>query len=203
MARGPDEEPDLQLVEELLFAGKNLELERFDRAETLAGRTPDFRVRHDGILVAYCEVKSPRDDWLNDKLDEAQPGEIVGGLRNDPTFRRIARHVQKAVTQFEAVNAERLVPNILVLINHADATGFSDLREALTGMFRTADGRRIPTMRAISDEWIGEVRLKVDLYVWIDAATRRIQGYLFNESNSENVDTLCELLGLDRRTIRR
>jgi hypothetical protein len=203
MARKPNEEPDLDLTDELLFADNNLQLERFDRAETLAGRTPDFRVRRDGELVAYCEVKSPRDDWLDEQLDSAAPGQIVGGARSDSTFNRIARHVQKAATQFEAVNDKRSVPNILVFINHADDGGFGDLQETLTGMFHTAKGERIPTMTHISNGRLGEARLKIDLYIWIDNKTRRVQGYLFNETNAAHVETLCVLLGLDRSRIKR
>ncbi len=203
MARKPNEHPDLDLTDELLFVGNNLQLERFDRMETLAGRTPDFRVKRDGAVVAYCEVKSPRDDWLDEQLDGANPGQIVGGPRPDPTFNRIARHVQKAVTQFDAVNVARSVPNILVFVNHADATGFGDLRETLTGMFHTADGERIPTMRNISEDRLGEARLKIDLYVWIDNKTRRVQGYLFNETTAAHLETLCVLLGLDRSKIKR
>ena len=203
MARGPNEEPDLDLTEELLFAGQNLQLERFDRAETVAGRTPDFRVRRDGALVAYCEVKSPRDDFLEEQLDRAEQGRIVGGVRSDPTFNRIARHVLKAATQFEAVNVERLVPNILVFVNHADANGIADLQETLTGMFHTADGERIPTMTNVSEGRLGETRFKIDLYVWIDNKTRRVQGYLFSEAITAHVETLCVLLGLDQSQISR
>lgn len=203
MARKPNEEPDLDLTEELLFAGKNLQLERFNRAETLAGRTPDFRVQRGGTVVAYCEVKSPRDDWLDEQLDSAAPGQIVGGARSDPTFNRIARHVLKAATQFEAVNDKRSVPNILVFINHADASGFGDLQETLTGMFHTDKGERIPTMTNISDGRLGETRFKIDLYVWIDNKTKRVQGYLFNETNAAHVEALCVLLSLDRSKIKR
>jgi hypothetical protein len=48
MGRKPDEDPDLKLTEELIFAPRNLSVERFSHAETVAGRTPDFRVRRRG-----------------------------------------------------------------------------------------------------------------------------------------------------------
>ena len=95
VARRPDEEPDLKLAEELIFRGRGLTLERFDPAATLAGRTPDFRVLLGDTLKAFCEVKSPRDDWLDDQIEAASPGQIAGGARSDPTFNRIARHVDK------------------------------------------------------------------------------------------------------------
>ena len=84
---------DLKLAEEPIFRGRGLTLEGFDRADTLAGRTPDFRVLLGDTLKAFCEVKSPRDDWLDDQIEAASPGQIAGGARSDPTFNRIARHV--------------------------------------------------------------------------------------------------------------
>lgn len=52
MTRGPNEEADLALVDQLIFAGQGIVLERFSHAETVAGRTPDFRVFRAGELVA-------------------------------------------------------------------------------------------------------------------------------------------------------
>jgi hypothetical protein len=140
MARRPDEGLDVGLKEELLFTPRGLQLQRFTQAETLAGKTPDFRVFQLGNLVAFCEAKSPQDDWLDDQLDVAAPMQLAGGLRNDPTFNRIARHVEKAASQFDAVNAGRTLPNILVLVNHDKASNYNDLRETLTGMFHSEGG---------------------------------------------------------------
>src|SRR2546423_2346755 len=49
-------------------------------------------------IIAGEREKSPRDDWLDEQLDSAPPGQIVGGARSHPTFNRTARHVQKAAT---------------------------------------------------------------------------------------------------------
>jgi hypothetical protein len=196
-----DEEPDLELAEHLVFRDSGLILQRFSRAETLAGRTPDFRVLRDNELVAFCEVKSPRDDWLEEQIDEVPAGEIAGGLRDDPTFNRIARHIEKAATQFDAVNAKRVLPNVLVVVNHAAATSFADLRETVTGMFHAADGKRYPTVTHISEGRIADARFKVDLYVWIDGKSRCVQGRLFNDRSPNHVQTLRVLLGLDAAAI--
>src|ERR1700756_1632634 len=93
MARKPDEESDVRLAESLIFSGKGLELQRFDRDETLQGRTPDFRIMREGQLSAYCEIKSPRDDWLDEEIEKVALGQLAGGARRDPTFNRIARHI--------------------------------------------------------------------------------------------------------------
>jgi hypothetical protein len=202
MVREPNEEEDLRLVKELIFAPHELELQKFTRAELLTGRTPDFRVILKGSLVAFCEVKSPRDDWLDNQLDQAQPGQIVGGVRADPVFNRIARHIEKAVTQFEAVNNRRLYPNILVFVNHDDASGYADLIETLTGVFQASTGERYITVPHISEDRIGAAKQKIDLYVWLNMKTKQIQGYAFNEENPIHVTTICDLLGLDMAQIK-
>jgi hypothetical protein len=202
MARAPDEDRDLELIEELLFAPRGLQLQRFTQAETLAGRTPDFRVLKAGNIVAFCEAKSPRDDWLDDRLDVAAPMQLVGGLRNDPIFNRIARHVEKAASQFDAVNPGRTLPNILVFVNHDKASSYNDLRETLTGMFHAESGERFATMTYISEGRLGQIKRRIDLYVWIDARTKRIQGYVFGEASPEHVRAICELLGLDASKIK-
>jgi hypothetical protein len=130
----------------------------------------------DGKLSAYCEVKSPRDDWLDEEIEKVAPGQLVGGIRSDPTFNRIARHIEKAASQFDAVNADHALPNILVFVNHADAVSFADLRETITGMFVTDSGRKIPTLTSIAEGRIGVARMRIDLSVWIDRKTARVQG---------------------------
>jgi hypothetical protein len=203
MGRKPDEEPDLKLAEELIFAPRGLTVERFSHAETVAGRTPDFRVWRRGELVAYTEVKSPRDDWLDDQLDVATPMQVVGGLRQDPTFNRIARHVEKTASQFDAVNPNRDHPNILVFVNHDKASNFNDLRETLTGMFHAEGGERFATMMHISEGRLGDIKKRIDLYAWIDARKSRIQGHLFNEFDPSRLDAVCELFRLDKNKIKR
>jgi len=191
--RPPNEESDLQLVHELVFAPRGIRTERFTNAELVAGRTPDFRLLEGDKLAAYCEVKSPRDEWLDDLLDTALPGELVGGTRRDPVFNRIARHIAKAATQFEAVNRDPVVPNILVFVNHDEQSKFGDLVEVLTGEFRAANGQRYPTMKDISEGRIGVSKHKIDLYVWLEARTKEMKH--FCGSTPGRVSAACTLLG--------
>jgi hypothetical protein len=59
-------------------------------------------------------------------------------------------------------------------------------------------------MTHISEGVIGQDRYQIDLYVWLDAKTKRIQGYLFNEgAQPSHVQRLCNLLGLQESDIRR
>jgi len=198
MARGPNEAPDLELAEKLLFSPHGLKLEKIE--ETIAERTPDFRVIQDGNLVAFCEVKSPRDDWLGNQLDTAPSGQIVGGRRNDPVFNRIARHIEKAATQFDVVNNGRMVPNILVFVNHDRASHYGDLLETVTGEFHTEDGARHVTMAHLSEGRL-QPKQHIDLYAWLDVATELIQGYVVNKASS-HMKRVCKLLGIDPSKIK-
>src|SRR5262245_42661903 len=74
VADKPDEAADLSLVKRLIFTEPDVALERFNYRETSVHRTPDFKVMRNGNLVAYCEVKSPRDDWLDEQIDAAPAG---------------------------------------------------------------------------------------------------------------------------------
>ena len=201
MARRPNEDRDLRLVEELLFAPRGLKLERFSQSETMAGRTPDFRVFQSGTIIAYCEVKSPRDDLLVDQLAAALPGQLVGQPRPDPTFNRVARHIEKAATQFDAVNSARSVPNFLVLVNHAEASHWGDLWETLTGTFLEKGGKQFVTIPHIARK-IAQAQQRIDLFVWVDARDRRVQAHLFNRGCPNYVAQTCSLLGIDEATIK-
>lgn len=192
MSRYPSEADDQKLAEDLVFSPYGLTLLRVQQG---TGRTPDYQVIQNGVPVAYCELKSPRDEWLDKLLDMAKPCQIVGGGRNDPTFNRIGRLAQKAADQFRAVNATRSMPNILVLVNHDDASSFGDLIETFTGVFHSADGSRHETMPQVASR-LKHAKEHIDLCVWIDGKASKTQGYFFNQGATPNyVNQLCALLG--------
>ncbi len=192
MSRYPTEEDDLKLAEKLVFNPNGLTVRKIPRG---AGKSTDLQVHKNGVLVAYCELKSPRDGWLDKLLDTAKPFQIVGGGRNDPIFNRIGRLAQKAAEQFSAINATRSLPNILVFVNHDDFSGFGDLIETFTGMFHAADGSRHVTMPHVASR-LGHARKHIDLCVWIDGKTRRVRGLSFNRDSTPNyLPDLCALLG--------
>jgi hypothetical protein len=159
-------------------------------------------VFRDGRLVAYCEVKSPRDQWLDDQLRDAAPFQIVGGARHDPTFNRITGLVRKAVKQFDAVNPDRKLPNIVVFVNWADASHFRDLDEALTGYLRLADGSKARTMPKISEGRIRDEKRRVDAYVWFNGHRRKVEGLFFTQSDILHRDAVCSWFGVDPAKIK-
>src|SRR2546423_1452462 len=119
-----NEEQDLALVEELVSGPAGFILDRI--AAIPQEPRPDFRMLSWRGLAGYFEVKSPRDDWLDDQLLAAPPGTIVGGASEDPRFNRVARHVLKAVKQFRTVNPDHGHPNVLVFVNHDAGSNFDD-----------------------------------------------------------------------------
>jgi hypothetical protein len=154
-----DERPDLDLVAAYL-AAHGLSAERFSKEETLSGKTPDFRVRKGGAIVAYCEVKAPQDDpWLDDFLRDAPPDTIVGGARPAPTLKRLARHLKKAASQLAAVNPNQTELNILAYVNHEDTTRYADFHEMLTSCVITTGGKQFQTMPPARGR-------EIDVYLW-------------------------------------
>jgi hypothetical protein len=184
------EAEDLQLTENLIFKPNGLSINQIPRGE---GKSADLEVLLNEITVAYCELKSPHDGWLDNLIDTAQTCEIVGGIRSDPVFKKITKHANKASKQFEAVNPERTVPNILVFVNHDDISDFGDLIETFTGQFHAADGSRHLTMVDIALS-LGRAKKNIDLCVWIDKRTLLVQGFFFNRDTHPNyLSQLCLL----------
>lgn len=67
------------------------------------------------MLVQQCEWKHVQyDEWLGKQLKTAKRLEIVGGLRHDPIFNRLADRIHDATKQFGAVNRDHESPNVLV-----------------------------------------------------------------------------------------
>jgi len=194
MPRAPAEQHDLDLVAAWL-AARQVRAERFADAEVKAGKTPDFRLFRDDHLVGYCEVKSPRDEWLDDLLKDAAPFQIVGGPRDDATFNRIAGLVRKAVKQLDAVNPDRTLPNVLALVNWADGNHFSDLDETLTGYLRLGD--KVPTMLKTAEGRMRDEKLRVDAYVWFDGRRGQVEGIFFTQSNIPHRDSICSWFNVD------
>ncbi len=201
MPRAPAEQHDLDLVAARL-AERRVRAERFTDAEVKAGKTPDFRLFRDGHLVGYCEVKSPRDEWLDDLLKNAAPFQIAGGLRDDPTFSRIAGLVRKAVKQLDAVNPDRRLPNVLAFVNWANGNHFRDLDETLTGHVRLADGGKVPTMIKIAEGRMRDEKLRIDAYVWFDGQWQKAEGIFFTQSNLSHCDAVCSWFNVDPSKIR-
>jgi ribosomal protein L30 len=123
-----DEEADRALMLQLLFKGHDVEAVRLPEGKK---KSPDFKVIKNGELKGYCELKSPRDDWIFAVPKDLKAGEIREESREDPTAHALARVIGKAAAQFDAVNPDHAQPNILVIMSHARLRGPTDLHLAI------------------------------------------------------------------------
>ncbi|MDY6868254.1 MAG: hypothetical protein SVT56_10170 [Chloroflexota bacterium] len=180
--------------------GKGLTPERFSKEEMRAGKTPDFRVFRDEELQFFCEVKgSPKDGWLDQQLEDGEPGQLVGGLRNDPIFNRLTDDIHQAIKQFDAVNRERKNPNVLALVNHDEVCGFNDLLAVLTGNFYAENGTVHPIYRQFSHGRIRDEKAEIDLFIWLD--DHKPLRLLFSQVHEGHHANLLTVFGLSQDAI--
>jgi len=130
--------------------------ERFSKEEMRRSKTPDRRVYRETELVFFLEVKEVApDDWL-------------GGVRADPRFNRLAADIHEAVKQFDSVNPNREIANVMVFVNRDSMCGSLDLYGVLTGDALTSDGGRLPIYGKQAHGRIKNERFRVDAYLWFD-----------------------------------
>ena len=182
---------------------KGFQAEGFGKRTRRKLRTPDFRVFKGKKLAFFCEVKTiSRDEWLNQQLNEAPPGTIVGGPRNDPVFNTLTTKIHRAVQQFDVVNPNLKFPNVLVFVNHNKMCGAPDLQEVLTTYIATEDGALHRISRKFSEGRIREEKLRVHLCIWIDRMNGfQLRGYFPNVLAKKHLNSLCNYFGIDRTSI--
>jgi hypothetical protein len=180
---------------------RGFEAQKFDKNETRSSKTPDLKLYQHGRLVAFCEVKTFQHDiWLDQALEKAAPGELVGGLRLDPIYNRVSNAVHTAVRQLEAVNPRHDQLNFLVLVNRDRAAKREDLVSVLTGCWDPLHGILEKTHTAYSGGRIREEKRRVDLYVWMEASgDSSLKATLFFFGNDGSKEQVCNLLGLDSK----
>lgn len=201
MTSAPNEAADIALMRDLIFDNAACTLVPAPEAERLARKMPDFRVMCGDALAGFVELKSPRDDWLDDKFAEAEAmsayerPEIVGGGRDDPIWNRLGRLVKKAAKQFAAVADEGDVPHILVIVNHDDATRMEDLRVTFRGYEISDQGTRFDTWPGAAEGVRKAACPHIDFIVFIDAGRRAVLGYMESVDRPELAARAREIVG--------
>lgn len=133
-------------------------------------------------------------------MNQEPPGTLVGGMRSDPIFNRLTKHIHEAVRQFDAVNDTRQHPNVLALVNYDPICGFPDLLAVITGNFYADDGGSYPIYRQYSEGRMKRDRVRVDLYLWFDS--RGEHHFLFSRVDARHYSALCEWFGKDPDAIK-
>lgn len=166
-------------------------------------KTPDFKVMKNGELKGYCELKSPRDDWIFAVPKDLKPGEIREENREDATAHALARVIGKAAAQFDAVNPDHAQPNILVIMSHARLRGPADLQLAIGGL-AVPNGDRLflpvdPNEKNFQRAWEKQQKLwddarKIDLFYWIDSHTKTLC-HVINKDGLRHREA-CDLMNI-------
>jgi large subunit ribosomal protein L30 len=193
-----NEEVDRALMRQLLFNRQDVELVTLAEGKN---KNPDFKIMKNGEIKAYCELKSPRDDWIFDIPKDLKPGEIRSEVRENPAAHALARVIGKAAAPFDAVNPDHAKPNILVIVSHARLRGPTDLHLAIGGMPVPDGGRGFLLVdqneKDFKKAWEKQRKLwddarKIDLFYWIDAHTKTVR-YVINNDGARRGEA-CELM---------
>lgn len=186
-----DEAEDAALMQTLLFDPKGIVLHPCSAAELKTGKTPDFKLFKDGKLCGFCEMKSPRDDYVF-----GPPNEKGFAVRkNLPFYRKLGSHVRHAGKQFEAVNPGHKFPNIMVFINHAPDIERRDLIATIAGLPVTG-GPPLFMLGRKMQKRVGDAARNIDLFLWIDAEKGTCQHVSVNEAPHQQA--ALDLLDLKR-----
>jgi large subunit ribosomal protein L30 len=187
--RTPDEAADAALMKRVLFDLHGLTLERVTKRKDEKG--PDFKIKKGQDFVGFCELKSPRDDWMLEPVQGDNPE-----MRQDPFYRNLANHIETAMMQFDAVNPDHAVPNVLVIVNHALDKDRRDLRMVFEGV-PVPNGDPIHVMA--KQQQMQDAAKRIDLFFWIDAREPLPPSPLF-AANARHAKAACDLFGIDPKS---
>jgi large subunit ribosomal protein L30 len=185
-----DEAADAALLRELAFDPRAIVPEPYPDADRKRGKTPDFKLMKDARLSAYCEMKSPRDDYIFEMPPDGGPAI----RKNVPFYRKLGRHVRDAAQQLEAVNPDRKLPNIVAFVSHCPDIERRDLIATIAGLPVPDSNRRVPLLGRKLQEQVIEAARKVDLFLWVDAKGRTFQH--LSPNGAQHEQAALDLLGL-------
>ena len=189
-----------KIVKEFL-ENKGLRVDGFSKHERKNIKTPDFKVFTNSKLAFYCEVKNSQEDlWLDKQLNDAKPGVIVGGKRNDPIYNRFASHIHKASKQFLSVNKDHSIPNVLAFYNEDSDAGFIDILSVITGNAYCESGNVHPIFKNFSEGRLKTDIKIIDMILWVDKY--KPCKFFFLAKGTKTIQGLCEYFDYDINQIK-
>ncbi|WP_160032195.1 hypothetical protein [Paenibacillus sp. An7] len=138
--------------------------------ETTTTKTPDFKVYRDNKLVFYCEEKTIDNDDFE-------------GCKNDSTYNAITRQFHNAAKQFESINSNNEVPNVLAIVNLDSLKEYHDLFISLTGHAMLDNGNYLK-IRTVNDYTKKDMNY-INLCLWFDKDTFKNFLWRDDKENSE------------------
>ncbi|RXT14878.1 hypothetical protein [Ammoniphilus sp. CFH 90114] len=126
-----------------------LEVNKIEEGEE---KTPDFEVSFQGERVFFCEEKTLEYDDFE-------------GCKNDSTYNAISNHIHKATKQFNSVNPNHDIPNVLAFTNLDTLKDIHDLFITITGKALLEQGGLLKIRN------VGRIEADldfIDLFLWFD-----------------------------------
>lgn len=185
-----DEVADAALLRALAFDPVAILPEPYSDADLKRGKTPDFKLMKDDTLRAYCEMKSPRDDYVFQIPADGGPAI----RKNVPFYRKIASHVRNASQQLKAVNPDHDLPNIVAFVSHCRDIERRDLIATIAGLQVPDSNRRFFLLGRKLQKQAINAALSVDLFLWVDAVGQTLQHLSVN--GAQHQQAALDLLGL-------
>ena len=186
---GSDEAADRTLVWELIFRPCEI-VPRSLSKEERKGKNPDFKLFKEEKPCGYYELKSPRDDWI---FEPPKAGELAVETRHSPTSNNLARQIKSAAEQFDAINPNHELPNVLIFVNYAVGRTRSDLYVTLAGI-PVPGGPDQFTLTFDHQKEVWEAARRIDLFLWVDPQKRSWQPLYANDAVHRK--TVCSLFGI-------
>ena len=158
----------------IFLESKGLQVEKIPERDV---KTVDFAVYTKDGLAFYLEEKTLEPASLEWK-------------RIDPIYQSIASHFHEAARQFESVNPDRSVPNVLSFTNLDPSRDVNYLFTSLTGQAITRSGKVVKL-----DEFGKKEKALnlIDLYLWFDG--EEFTGHIWEDDIEPNYeDVLTKLL---------
>ncbi|MDH6352154.1 MULTISPECIES: hypothetical protein [unclassified Brevibacillus] len=139
-----------QEVVKIFLSGYGLEVKKIKEGST---KTPDFDVLMHSKRVFYCEEKTLEYDDFE-------------GHKDDPVYNSISAHIHKAAKQFNSINPNHEVPNVLAFTSLDSSKDIHDLIITITGN-ALLEGGGVLKIRNVGHRLDEDLDV-IDLFLWFD-----------------------------------
>ncbi len=147
--------------------------------------TPDFKLYRGDDHVGVCEIKSPQPRERRDEFGSC---------------RRIQRQMLKAVEQFNDVNPDGSLLNVLVFVSHDPHADAAHLRKTIGGVRVTPDGEAGIPAFSVTASKLNPARQCIDAIMWFGASAsgELAEGMLNRTLGEARLRKTCEyVFGID------
>ncbi len=156
-------------------------------------RTPDFKIFKDASLIAYCECKEIEED-------KREYTEKNGHCLDDNTYNKVSNIIENSTEQFDNVNENHDIPNILFIFNNRQEADSKDFVFTYTGNLYGNDGKTIPALKKVSEGKIKKRKEVIDLCLWQNKKDQK-PNLIFN-TDSPFYGSLCKYFDKDQKKIK-